>query len=142
MEPAEGDARRDCWTVAFGNSYNSEERIVCSGYDNGDIKMFDLKTMSLRWETNVKNGVDLHYEEADIDITNLHPYRRPPLKVAVCGIEFDRKDIPMNKMIATTLESKFCVFDVRTQHSKKGFAYLTEKVSTFGRAVQFILYII
>ncbi|XP_069673534.1 dynein axonemal assembly factor 10 [Periplaneta americana] len=101
MEPAEGDARRDCWTVAFGNSYNSEERIVCSGYDNGDIKMFDLKTMSLRWETNVKNGV--------------------------CGIEFDRKDIPMNKMIATTLESKFCVFDVRTQHSKKGFAYLTEK---------------
>jgi hypothetical protein len=43
----------------LGNSYNSEERIVCSGYDNGDIKMFDLKTMSLRWETNVKNGVSL-----------------------------------------------------------------------------------
>lgn len=30
---------------------------MCAGYDNGDIKMFDLKTMSLRWETNVKNGV-------------------------------------------------------------------------------------
>jgi WD40 repeat protein len=44
----------------LGNSYNSEERIVCSGYDNGDIKMFDLKTMSLRWETNVKNGVSIH----------------------------------------------------------------------------------
>jgi WD40 repeat protein len=101
MEPAEGDARRDCWTVAFGNSYNSEERIVCSGYDNGDIKMFDLKTMSLRWETNVKNGV--------------------------CGLEFDRKDIAMNKMVATTLEAKFYVFDIRTQHPKKGFAHLTEK---------------
>ncbi|KDR24139.1 WD repeat-containing protein 92 [Zootermopsis nevadensis] len=101
MEPAEGEAKRDCWTVALGNSYNSEERIVCSGYDNGDIKMFDLKTMSLRWETNVKNGV--------------------------CGIEFDRKDIVMNKMIVTTLESKFYVFDVRTQHPQKGFAYLTEK---------------
>jgi hypothetical protein len=47
----------------------------------------------------------------------------------VCGIEFDRKDIPMNKMVATTLESKFYVFDVRTQHPEKGFAYLTEKVS-------------
>jgi hypothetical protein len=47
----------------------------------------------------------------------------------VCGIEFDRKDISMNKMVATTLESKFYVFDVRTQHPKKGFAYLTEKVS-------------
>lgn len=44
------------WTC-LGNSYNTEERVVCAGYDNGDIKMFDLKTMSLRWETNVKNGV-------------------------------------------------------------------------------------
>lgn len=43
----------------LGNSYNTEERVVCAGYDNGDIKMFDLKTMSLRWETNVKNGVSL-----------------------------------------------------------------------------------
>lgn len=40
-----------------GNSYNTEERCVCSGYDNGDVKLFDLKTMSLRWETNIKNGV-------------------------------------------------------------------------------------
>jgi len=48
-----------CLPFVSGNSYNSEERIVCSGYDNGDIKMFDLKTMSLRWETNVKNGVSL-----------------------------------------------------------------------------------
>lgn len=46
----------------------------------------------------------------------------------MCGIEFDRKDIAMNKMVATTLEAKFYVFDVRTQHPKKGFAHLTEKV--------------
>lgn len=45
------------WNFA-GNSYNSEERVVCAGYDNGDIKMFDLKNMSLKWETNVKNGVN------------------------------------------------------------------------------------
>ena len=57
MSPAEGDMKRDCWAVAFGNSYNDEERCVVSGYDNGDIKMFDLRTMKLRWETNVKNGV-------------------------------------------------------------------------------------
>jgi hypothetical protein len=50
----------ECFPFVVGNSYNSEERIVCSGYDNGDIKMFDLKTMSLRWETNVKNGVSLY----------------------------------------------------------------------------------
>jgi hypothetical protein len=48
------------WNVQFwfpGNAYNQEERVVCAGYDNGDIKLFDLRNMSLRWETNIKNGV-------------------------------------------------------------------------------------
>ena len=58
--------------------------------------------MSLRWETNVKNGV--------------------------CGLEFDRKDIIMNKLLATTLESKIHVFDMRTQNNAEGgFASVTEK---------------
>ncbi|XP_017510241.2 dynein axonemal assembly factor 10 isoform X2 [Manis javanica] len=56
MEPVQGENKRDCWTVAFGNAYNQEERVVCAGYDNGDIKLFDLRNMSLRWETNIKNG--------------------------------------------------------------------------------------
>lgn len=34
----------------------------------------------------------------------------------------------MNKLAATTLESKFHVFDTRTQHPTKGFASVTEKV--------------
>ncbi|KAF2881613.1 hypothetical protein ILUMI_24556 [Ignelater luminosus] len=99
--PTDGTTGRDCWSVAFGNSYNSEERIVCAGYDNGDIKLYDLKNMSLRWSKCVKNGV--------------------------VGLQFDRKDIPMNKLVATTLESKIYCFDVRTQHPKRGFAHLTEK---------------
>ncbi|XP_032669570.1 WD repeat-containing protein 92 [Odontomachus brunneus] len=101
MEPRKGENPRDCWSVAFGNAYNSEERVVAAGYDNGDVKMFDLKMMSVRWESNLKNGV--------------------------CGLEFDRSDIPMNKLVATTLESKFYLFDLRTQHPKKGFTYLMEK---------------
>lgn len=59
--PKEGSDGRDCWSVAFGNSYNSEERIVCAGYDNGDIKMYDLKNMSLRWSKCVKNGVRIAF---------------------------------------------------------------------------------
>lgn len=102
MEPEKGEDHRDCWAVTFGNSYNSEERVVAAGYDNGDVKMFDLKTMSVQWESNLKNGV--------------------------CSLEFDRKDIPMNKLVATTLESKIYLFDLKTQHPKKGFAYLSEKV--------------
>ncbi|XP_033620322.1 WD repeat-containing protein 92 isoform X2 [Fukomys damarensis] len=101
MEPVKGENKRDCWTVAFGNAYNQEERVVCAGYDNGDIKLFDLRNMSLRWETNIKNGV--------------------------CSLEFDRKDISMNKLVATSLEGKFHVFDMRTQHPTKGFASVSEK---------------
>lgn len=98
METAVGATKRDCWTVAFGNAYNSEERIVCAGYDNGDIKMLDLRAMSIYWETNVPNGV--------------------------CSLEFDRRDIKMNKLIATTIESDFYVFDIKVLHPKTGFGYI------------------
>ncbi|XP_022331125.1 dynein axonemal assembly factor 10-like [Crassostrea virginica] len=101
MEPGEGETKRDCWTVAFGHAYNKHDRCVAAGYDNGDIKLFDLRSMSLRWETNIKNGV--------------------------CGLEFDRKDISMNKLVATSLEAKFHCYDMRTQHPTKGFASVAEK---------------
>ena len=49
----------------------------------------------------------------------------------MCGLEFDRKDIEMNKLVATCLESKFHVFDMRTEHPKKGYASVYEKVILF-----------
>ena len=76
--------------------------MVCAGYENGDVKMFDLRNMSLYWETNVKNGV--------------------------CSLEFDRKDIKMNKLVVSTLESTFHAFDLRTKHPTSQFASVTEKV--------------
>lgn len=101
LEPGENQASRDCWTVAFGNSFSDEDRCIVAGYDNGDVKLFDLRTNSIRYETNVANGV-------------------------TC-IEFDRKDIEMNKMLITTLESRFRLFDMRTQHPTGGFTCLSEK---------------
>lgn len=59
--------------------------------------------LQVRWETNVGNGV--------------------------CGVQFDRKDIEMNKVVATCLESQFHTFDARTQHKDKGFASVTEKTA-------------
>jgi hypothetical protein len=47
----------------------------------------------------------------------------------VCSVEFDRKDIEMNKLVATCLESSFHVFDMRTQHPTDGFASVSEKVT-------------
>jgi hypothetical protein len=72
LEPKDGESARDCWTVTFGDSFDDDHRCICAGYDNGDVKLFDLRTSSLRWETNVGNGV-------------------------VC-VEFDRKDVEMNKV--------------------------------------------
>jgi WD40 repeat protein len=87
--------------VAFGNSFNEEDRVVAAAYDNGDVKLLDLRMNAIRWETNVLNGV--------------------------VDLEFDRKDIEMNKLLVTTLEQRFRVFDTRTQHPTEGFACLTEK---------------
>ena len=99
LEP-ENRTSRDCWTVAFGDSYNNEDRCICAGFDNGDVKLFDLRTSSLRWESNCNNGVT--------------------------SLEFDRKDIEMNKLVVTTLESKFRCYDMRTQHPSNGFTHLDE----------------
>jgi hypothetical protein len=99
LEPAE-EVAPDCWTVAFGNSYNNQERVLAAGYDNGDLKIFDLRTNCLTWDTNLANGV--------------------------CGIEFDRQDTMMNKLATTTLGSKFHIMDLRTFHVTEGYAMLTE----------------
>jgi WD40 repeat protein len=100
ISPEDGAPARDCWAVAFGNSIESE-RCVAAGYDNGDLKLFDLRAMKARWEHTLPNGI--------------------------CSIEFDRKDIEMNKMVVTGLESQFHVFDMRTFHEEEGYAYISEK---------------
>ena len=76
---------------------------MCAGYDNGDVKLFDLRTNTLRWETNIRNGV--------------------------VSVAFDRKTIEMNKLFTTCLESRFNVFDMRTLHPTEGYASVEEKVS-------------
>ena len=46
----------------------------------------------------------------------------------VCDVQFDRKDIKMNKLYASTLEGKCLIYDLRTQHPEEGFACLDEEV--------------
>ncbi|CAI2162511.1 1809_t:CDS:2 [Funneliformis geosporum] len=47
----------DAWCVAFGNAWNNEERVVAVGYDNGEVKLFDLKAMSILSELKIPSGV-------------------------------------------------------------------------------------
>ena len=84
---------RDCWAVAFGDAHCDTERCVAAGYDNGDVRLFCLRTNRLRWGANLGDGV--------------------------CGLQFDRRDIAMNKLVATCLEGRCHVFDMRTQHPKE-----------------------
>merc|ERR1711939_388991 len=100
LEPEEGSGR-DCWSVAFGHSHTDEERCIVAGFDNGDVKLFDLRTNTIRWEGNVSNGA--------------------------CWVEFDRKNIEMNKLMVCSLESRFRMYDMRTFHPTKGYANMTEQ---------------
>jgi len=101
IEAEQGQNRQDCWTVTFGGANSQTERLISAGFENGDVKIFDLKTMKVQWETNVGNGV--------------------------CSVEFDRKDIEKNKLTVCTLESRLFVFDLTTQHPTKGFAVTRQK---------------
>ncbi|CBH16865.1 hypothetical protein, conserved [Trypanosoma brucei gambiense DAL972] len=104
LSPADPARARDCWTVRLGNSSDPDERVVVAGYDNGDVKLFDLRTQKMLHEFNVGNGV--------------------------CDVEFDRPDIPMNKLIVSLLEGRVRVYDVRTLHPTLGYAYVEERVSS------------
>ena len=55
--PAGGSSASDCWCVAMGNAFDDQERCVLAGYANGDLRMFDLRTGTVRWEANVAAGV-------------------------------------------------------------------------------------
>jgi len=108
LEPQEGSPV-DCWAVCLGNSYNAQERVCACGYENGDLKIFDLRTNSILWETNLKNGI--------------------------CNLQFDRRDIEMNKLLVTTLEGRFSILDMRTLHPEKGYACMTEKSKDLSSTV-------
>ena len=89
----------ECWSINVGNAKNDSEPMILAGYSDGMVKMFDLRRgnggePALYWETNVSRGV--------------------------CGVEFDRKAIEMNKFVVTCLESHSKVFDARTFNRKRG----------------------
>ena len=56
--------------ILSGHAHNESDRCIAAGYDNGDIKLFDLRNMSLRWETNIKNGVSIFYIHVVLTNTN------------------------------------------------------------------------
>ncbi len=101
VEPRAAQDKRDAWAVAFGNAFSEADRVLVSGYENGDIKMLDMRARKCRWETKLSKGV--------------------------CSLQFDRKDIEMNKLLATCLEGRMHLWNMRTFNAKKGYAQLNEQ---------------
>lgn len=104
IEPAPGEETADCWAVALGNAPDpAEYGSLASGYDNGDVKLFDMRAANLQWDTNVDFGV--------------------------CHLQFDRKDIAMNKLAISCLEGQLFMADMRTFHPEDGYTRKAQKLS-------------
>ena len=94
----------ECWTVRFCDcGFNKKVGI---GYDNGDIKIYDLRMDKIFFGENLKKGV--------------------------CNIEFDKKNIPINKMIVTTLDSKFYLYDFTNYFQNQKKLYDEVKTTIWG----------
>lgn len=78
--------------------------MVAAGYDNGDVKMFDLRATRTHWEEG-------------------------QLPSGVCSLQFDRRDAEMNRLLATCLEGRLHVWDLRTLHPEDGFARLDRRTA-------------
>ena len=63
IAPEPGQTKHECWTVAHAGQGS---RLVAAGYDNGDIKLFDVRKMKIIWETTVSKAVSsLSFVEDD-----------------------------------------------------------------------------
>lgn len=143
--PAPGAAAPDAWCVAVGNAHAEGQACVLAGYAGGELRLLDLAAGRVRWETNVGAGVCgvqvrrylVHLLPAGCRccrLAALHlssrlgakPRASPPPRLASRALfispQFDRRNIAMNKFVATCLESRLCLYDARTQHPSEGFA--------------------
>ncbi|SBT40462.1 WD repeat-containing protein 92, putative (WDR92) [Plasmodium ovale wallikeri] len=88
-----------------------ENMNICAGYDNGDIKFFDIKTMTLEYEVNAKkhNSTRLFQQN---EIVHL----------------YDRKDTQKNKLICSTLEGNIYIFNLDVYSEETGYAYSKDQI--------------
>lgn len=108
MKPMEGVTIHDCWSVAFGNS-SSQDQVVAAGFDNGDIKVFDLRNMSIYWETHVSTGV--------------------------CSVSFDSSVELMSKLSATCLQGCVHLWDLKGLDKSESFSKFTEKIDNNNHTI-------
>lgn len=90
--PEDSSPTRNCWSVAFGGSSGDFGRSVAAGFDNGDLKIFDLRAQKVHFEDNLEQGI--------------------------CSIQFDRKIGDMNRLVASTVDDGMCIYDLTSASPK------------------------
>lgn len=114
MKPIEGTMAHDCWTVAFGRS-NLEGQVVAAGFDNGDIKVFDLRAMTTYWETHVHTGV--------------------------CSVTFDSSVHPIRKICATGLQGSIHLWNWPASSQNRNSSEWTDKTDKNKQTVWGVRYL-
>lgn len=89
LSPEPESPIRNCWSVAFGGSKGDFERCVAAGFDNGDLRLFDLRALKVLFEDNLRKGA--------------------------CGLQFDNKTGPMNRLVASTIDDGLTIYDMSSQ---------------------------
>ena len=97
----EGD-KRVCWAVSVGGTTGPSERSIICGYDNGDLKLWDLKSNSVTWETNLRNGI--------------------------ASLQFCEKNGPLSRVTAGCLSGQLVTFDLSDKPEDKGYSNFQQKV--------------
>jgi hypothetical protein len=94
MSLKKGRQGHEVWCVALGRPGSDTEAagsdagdlLVAAGYDNGDVRVMDIRVGRAIFETNLKHGV--------------------------CAVEFDKRQGKAGKLVATTLEGMMYSFDM------------------------------
>ncbi|OHT06639.1 WD-repeat protein [Tritrichomonas foetus] len=93
--------KRDCWAVSMGGTTGPQDRTVIAGFDNGDVKLWDLRTSSVTWETNLRNGV--------------------------VSLQLSDRTRSLNRLVCGCLSGQIVSFDLTDKPADKGYASYTQK---------------
>jgi WD40 repeat protein len=94
--------KRDCWAVSMGGTSGPQDRTVIAGFDNGDVKLWDLRTSTVTWETNLRNGV--------------------------VALQLSDRTGPLKRLVAGCLSGQIVTFDLSDKPAEKGYASHAQKV--------------
>ncbi|KAF9900656.1 WD repeat-containing protein 92 [Lobosporangium transversale] len=92
MSRTKGQKEADAWSVALGaTGMDSDDLLIAIGYDNGDVRMVDIRMYRPIFERNIGHGV--------------------------CSVEFDKRQGKPSILTATTLDGTLHTFTLAVEQT-------------------------